>query len=188
MKKRPWNVSRKVKMKNKLIISNPFLDLKIKELQPYQQIFIESQIQGRSRIIDTSHEEWDIGETEALKLNFFLVETSNEELLDQFKYVMAWFVKSKSPGHSISTFSEVTKFINSCESFDDESGDDLADALADEVLYYFVNNRKQHDEKSLNSIRLWYQKGTKLKLPMFQKSVANALDELKLKGLSLIHI
>jgi hypothetical protein len=78
MKKRPWNVSRKVKMKNKLIISNPFLDLKIKELQPYQQIFIESQIQGRSRIIDTSHEEWDIGETEALKLNFFLVETSNE--------------------------------------------------------------------------------------------------------------
>lgn len=182
LKKRPWNVSRKVKMKNKLIISNPLLDLKIKELQPYQQIFTENQIQGRSRIIDTSNEEWDIGETEALKLNFFLVETLNEELLDQFKYVMAWFVKSKSPAHSISIFNEVTKFINSCDSFDDESEEDLADALADEVLYYFVNNRKQHDEKSLNCIRLWYQKGTKLKLPMFQKSVTNALDELKLKG------
>ncbi len=169
-------------MTNELIINKPIFDFKLKELYPYEPIFTESQIQGRSRIIDTSHEQWDIGETGTITLNFFLVEASNEELLDQMKYVIGWFVKSKSPSHSFSIFNEVTKFINSCDSFDDESGEDLADALSDEILYYFVNNRKQHDEKSLNCIRQWYQQGTKLKLLMFQKPVANALNELKLKG------
>jgi len=95
---------------------------------------------------------------------------------------MAWFVKSKSPDHCVATFNDVKKFINSCEPFDDESAEYLAEALSDEILYYFVNNRKQHDEISLSRIRLWYQQGTKLKLPMFQKSVSNALVELKLKG------
>jgi integrase len=165
-----------------LILNDLILDSEFDTIQSYQPLFIERKIKGRSRIVDSSHEQWDIGETESQFLNFELVETYNIELIDQFKYVMAWFVKSKSPCHSIAIFNNVKKFINSCEPFDDESAEDLADALSDEILYYFVNNRKQHDEISLSRIRLWYQQGVKLKLPMFQKSVANALIELKLKG------
>lgn len=163
-------------------VNDTLLDIEVEDTQSYQPLFIEEQIKGRTRIVNSSHEQWDIGETGSHLLNFELVETSNEELLDQFKYVMAWFIKSKSPDHSSATFNDVKKFINACDHFDDESGEDLADALSDEILYYFVNNRKQNDENSLSRIRLWYQQGTKLKLPIFQKSVANALDELKLKG------
>ena len=152
------------------------------EFCPYQPYFIERQIKARSRMVDTSSKLWDIGETTSELLNFNQVETQNIELLDQFKYVTAHYVKTKSPGHALGIFNAVKNLFNSSESFDGESGEDLADALADEVLYYFVNNRRQHDESILNRVRLWYQQGAKLKLPMFQKPVADALSELKLKG------
>ncbi len=160
------------------------LDSDIEEKEPYiyEALFKETKLKARNRMVDTSGEQWDIGETQSHLLNFEEVNTQNDELLDQFKYTISYFIKSKSPSHTSSIFNIVKKFINSCEPFDYEIGEDLSDALADEILYYFVNNRKQHDESSLNSLRQWYQKGTKLKLPMFQKSVANALEELKLKG------
>ncbi|WP_197276805.1 MULTISPECIES: tyrosine-type recombinase/integrase [unclassified Pseudoalteromonas] len=164
------------------IINDSGLGIESKEVYNYQQLFTEDHIKTRNRMVDTSGEQWDIGESTSYLLNFDLIETSNMELLDQLKYVVAYLVKSKSPVHAYSVFRAVKVLLNSSESFDDESGEDLADALADEILYYFVNNRRQHDEGSLNLLRLWYQKGTKLKLPMFQKAVSDALGELKLKG------
>lgn len=148
----------------------------------YQLLFVDTRINARSRIVDTSGDQWDIGETKAEMINFTLLGIQNRELIDQLKYLIATLVKSKSPGHVCAIFHAVKMFLNSCEPFDNDFGEELADSLADEILYYFVHNRKQHDESYLSRIRLWYQLGTKYKLPMFHKTVSDALGELNLKG------
>ncbi len=149
--------------------------------EPYSPLFTDSQIKGRLRVIDTSTDTWDIGESEAILINFNLLNVHNVELIDQFKYTIAWFVKSKSPSHALAIFNAVKYFLNSCE-FLDDSGEELAEVLADEVCYYFANNRKSSSEDRLALVRLWYQRGVALKLPMFQKNVGYALEQLKLKG------
>ncbi|GHZ01050.1 integrase [Vibrio cholerae] len=69
--------------------------------EPYSPLFTDSQIKGRLRVIDTSTDTWDIGESEAILINFNLLNVHNVELIDQFKYTIAWFVKSKSPSHAL---------------------------------------------------------------------------------------
>ncbi|HDG1518030.1 hypothetical protein D6V22_09460 [Vibrio cholerae] len=124
--------------------------------EPYSPLFTDSQIKGRLRVIDTSTDTWDIGESEAILINFNLLNVHNVELIDQFKYTIAWFVKSKSPSHALAIFNAVKYFLNSCE-FLDDSGEELAEVLADEVCYYFANNRKSSSEDRLALVRLWYQ-------------------------------
>ncbi|MDN3632567.1 tyrosine-type recombinase/integrase [Vibrio lentus] len=148
---------------------------------PYLPLFTDLKIKSRLRVVDTSTEEWDIGESEAMLLNFNLLETDNAALRDQVKYTISWFIKGKSPGHARSIFRAVKDFLNSCEHFD-ESGAELAEALADELLYYFANKRKSSGEDALSLVRLWYQRGVALKVPIFQKNVGDALEQLKLKG------
>tara|TARA_R110002033_G_scaffold93708_3_gene142892 strand:+ start:1507 stop:3120 length:1614 start_codon:yes stop_codon:yes gene_type:complete len=148
----------------------------------YKPFFTDKQIKSRIRIVDTIGPQWDIGESSATLINFELIETDNLELIDQVKYLIAQFVRSKSPSHALATFLAVKNFLNLCESFDQQSGEELSDALADEMLYYFAGNRKMHGENELNRVRLWYRLGVKLKLPMFQKVVGDALRKLKLAG------
>lgn len=159
----------------------------------YHRLFTDTQIKARSRLVDTSGEQWDIGEDNSVLINFNLIDQDNPELLDQVKYLCARFVKSKSPTHALSVFKHVYDFLNSCEVLDDEEGESLADALADEILGYFASNRKLHGEDKLSRLRLWYRLGVKFKLPMFQREVGYALRRLKLagniKGLDvLVHI
>lgn len=159
----------------------------------YKPLFIDKQVKARMRMVNTESEQWNIGETRPAMINFELIDTDNPELIDQVKYLIAQFVRSKSPSHTLSTFMVVKDFLNLCESFNELTGDELADALADEMLYYFASNRKMHNEAELNRIRFWYRLGVKFRLPMFQKSVSDALRKLKLagrvKGLDvLVHI
>ncbi|WP_259524306.1 site-specific integrase [Shewanella baltica] len=148
----------------------------------YKPFFTDKQIKARTRMVDTSSQQWDIGESKAVSINFELIETANLELIDQVKYLIAQFVRSKSPGHALAIFCSVKNFLNLCESFDEHSDEALGDALADEMLYHFAGNRKMHGENELNRVRLWYRLGVKLKLPMFQKVVIDALRKLKLAG------
>lgn len=148
----------------------------------YKCLFTDKQIKARCRIIDTSGNQWDIGESSCLMINFELIGSNNIELLDQVKYLCAQYAKSKSPSHALAVFNAVKNFLNNSEIFNEDSGDELADTLADEILCYFVSNRKSHGESELDRLRQWYLLGAKLRLPMFQKPVANALRRLKLKG------
>ncbi|EJN6957809.1 tyrosine-type recombinase/integrase [Aeromonas hydrophila] len=148
----------------------------------YQPYFTEVAIKTRSRIVVTSSNQWDIGESETHLINFDLIESSNLELIDQVKYVMAWFVRQVSPGHAHTTYNAVLKFLNECDNLDDESGKELTDAFSDELLYYFSSNRNSHNEDPLHRIRLWYLKGVRLRLPLFQPDVGRAIKSLSLKG------
>lgn len=148
----------------------------------YKRLFTETQIKARCRIVDTTGNQWDIGESGSVMINFNLIVSDNIELLDQVKYLCAQYVKSQSPSHALGIFNAVKNFLNNSEIYSEESGDELADTLADEILCYFVSNRKMHGESELDRVRLWYRLGVKFKLPMFQKPVADALRRLKLKG------
>lgn len=152
------------------------------ETLAYKPLFTDRQVKARMRMVDTVSEQWDIGESKATLINFELIDTDNPELIDQVKYLIAQFVRSKSPSHTLATFMAVKDFLNLCESFDELADDELAEALADEMLYYFASNRKIHDEDALNRIRLWYRLGVKFRLPMFQKPISDALRRLKLAG------
>jgi len=148
----------------------------------YQRLFTDMQIKAPNRLVDTSQSKWHIGIAGSVLLNFDLIEVNNPELLDQVKYLCAHFVKAHNPDNVFGIFFIVKEFLNSCESFDEETGGELADALADEILYYFASNRRVHGEGQLSRLRQWYLEGVKLKLPMFQRTVGDALRKLKLAG------
>lgn len=153
------------------------------ERYSYSPFFTETSIPNRgTRIIDVSTNQWDIGETCALSLNFDLIQCNNPEVLDQVKYLMAHYVKSKSPDHALAIFGNIKAFLNSCDHLDGETGDDLAESFADELLNYFVANRKASNERGLSDLRLIYRLGARMGLPLFLKNVANALRKIKLKG------
>lgn len=180
-------------MEENRIIESVFDGGELLDDSSYHRLFTDTQIKARSRLVDTSGEQWDIGEDGPALINFNLIEQDNSELLDQVKYLCARFVKSKSPDHTVGVFRHVYDFLNSCEVLDDEAGESLADALADEILGYFASNRKLHGEDKLSNLRLWYRLGVMFKLPMFQREVGYALRRLKLaghiKGLDvLVHI
>jgi len=148
----------------------------------YLSYFTKQSIKARSRIIDTSTNEWDIGEVTAELINFNLINSDNIELIDQIKYVVGWFLERKSPKHCTLLFRSMKNVINTFDNFEDESGSDLAESFSDEILYYFVSNRKTDDEAHLQLIRLFYGRGVKLKLPIFDINIANALERISLKS------
>jgi integrase len=152
------------------------------EQSTYSPFFAKQFVKTRSQLVNTSTDEWDVGETQAQLINFTLINHDNIELLDQIKYVIAWFLERKSPGHTVSTFNSIKKILNSSDNFDDESGVDLAEAFSEEILYYFASNRKSHDEDILQRFRLFYGRGVKLKLPLFNANIAHALERINLKG------
>ncbi len=150
----------------------------------YTPLFNQKQVKARLRVVNTSGDEWDIGESSTSLLNFRLINDENPELLDQIKYCFAHFLKDKAPGHVEGIFRTVIKFLNSTDGFEGEFGGDLADSLTSEILYFFANERSRsgNGEDHLARVRQWYVASTKLKLPLFSESVSSALQELKLKG------
>jgi integrase len=152
------------------------------EQTTYMPLFTKKVVKTRSRLVNTSTNEWDVGETQALLINFNLININNVELIDQIKYVIAWFLERKSPSHSVGIYKAIKNILNVCDNLEDETGLGLAEAFSEEVINYFAYNRQTEDENILHLCRLFYGRGVKLKLPLFDANILNALERISLKG------
>ncbi|MDX1537279.1 tyrosine-type recombinase/integrase [Arsukibacterium sp.] len=143
-------------------------------------LFNKTSIKSRSRQIDTLGDVWQIGESDAVTLNWSFLSRLPEELTSQVKYTFEYFLSGLAPDTVSGYFDVLKKFFNSVDEW--ESDESVGDQLSEYLFDYIATQRTQNDETSLSSLRHWYTQSHQLALSLFQRKTCQVLSKLKFKG------
>ena len=143
-------------------------------------LFNKASIKSRSRQIDTSKDIWQIGESDAVVLNWTALSDLPEELISQIKYTFEYFLAGLAPDTVSHYFDSLKLFFNSVAEWDYE--DEISEQLSESLFDYIVTHRSSDDESPLNALRLWYRRSYHLALSLFQRETCQVLSKLSFKG------
>lgn len=143
-------------------------------------LFDKAFIMSRSRRIDTSGYIWQIGESDAVVMNWSALSRLPDELVSQIKYAFEYFLAKLAPDSVTGFFDVLKRFSHSIDEWEDEFT--LADQLSDYVFDFFVSNRSNNDESNLSLLRRWYLRSYHLGLSLFQRKTCQVLSRLSFKG------
>lgn len=143
-------------------------------------LFNKASIMGRSRQIDTSGDLWQIGESDAVVLNWTALSRLPAELTSQIKYAFEYSLAGLAPDTVSGYFDVLKKFFASVDEWEDDES--ISDQLSEYLFDYIATHRSVNDESRLSSLRFWYRRSYQLALSLFQRKTCQVLSKLLFKG------
>lgn len=153
-------------------------DLIIKQIK--RPIFSQTSIIGRSRMVDTIGDVWEIGEIVPAALNWDLLPDLPPLLLSQLKYYFESLISKMAPDTVIRHFSALKRLFRSIDDFD--QSERLKEQLSESLLDYIFTHRDPSDEGDLSVLRAWYRDSYHLGLTLFSRNTAQLLKRFRFRG------